>query len=257
MFSVSFSIFVYCLSLILVLLLFGRRVAPRLVFLTLFISLCILRDTVSLFLVHTSFVRSIAWYYIYWTSEVILSSMYLCMIAEISRRFLSDYPSIRRPALRLLGIVALASMSWTVFSAMRHVGHPVLFFMLGEQRLVLTITILLLLLMGVVAYYRLRLPPLYRLVLIGIGIYASLVVVADQVELKYRLGPDSICDYTRRGAFAISVLIWTYAVWRWGTPSIPRRELIPQSKYDVLSPEVHNRLQDVNQKLANLASERS
>jgi hypothetical protein len=257
MFSTVFSIIVYSLSLVLLVVLFGRNVARRLVFLTLFISLCILRDTVSLFLVHTSFAHHAAWFYIYWTSEVILSAMYLGMIAEISRQFLSDYPSIRRPALRVLGAVALALISWTVFSAMRHAGHPVLFFMTGEQRLVLTITMVLLLLMGIVAYYRLRLPPLYRLVLIGIGIYASLEVVADQVMLKYRLGPDSICDYTRRGAFAISVVVWTYAVWRWGAASIPRRELISQSKYDDISPQLHESLHEANLKLANLTSQRS
>lgn len=257
MFSTAFTITVYCLSSVLVLLLFSRNVARRLVFLTLFVSLCILRDTVSLFLIHTGFVRSVTWFYIYWISEVLLSGMYLCMIAEISRHFLSDYPSIRRPALRLLGVVGLALMSWTVFSAMRHVGHPVLLFMTGEQRLVLTITMVLLLLMGIVAYYRLRLPPLYRLVLIGIGIYASLEVVADQIMLKYRLGPDSICDYTRRGAFLISVVVWTYAVWRWGTASVPQRELIPQSKYDDISPQLHERLHEANLKLENLTSQRS
>jgi hypothetical protein len=256
MFSQVVSIVVCCFSLVLIVLLIGRDVRRRLVALTLFMGICIARDAVSFFVVHTSFVHSVAWFYIYWASEFILSTMYLFMIAEISKRFLSDYPSIRRSASTLLTLVALPLISWTVFSAMRHAGHPRLFIMNGEQALALTIMIILLILMGIVAYYRLSLPPLYRLVLVGIGIYGSVVVAADQVELNNR-SADSIVDYMRRGAFAISLVVWMYAVWRWAEDSTPQHDLIPQSKYDDLSPQVHNRLQEVNQKLTDLASQRS
>jgi hypothetical protein len=257
MFSQVISIIMYLLSLALITLLIGRNVGRRLVVLTLFIGLCITRDAISLFVVRTPFGHGVAWSYIFWISELVLTTMYLFMIAEISRRFLCDYPSIRRSALTLLAAVTLPLMSWTVFSTMRYAKHPRLFIMNGEQGLVLTITIILLVLMGIVAYYRLRLPPLYRLVLIGIGIYASVVLAADQIEIKYRLGPNSIFEYMRKGAFAVSLVVWTYAAWRCVAPSTTQRELIPQSIYEDLSAQIHNRLQVLNQKLAQLVAIRT
>ena len=257
MFSQVYSIVGDSLCLALIVLLVVRHVWQRLVFLTIFMSLCITRDAITIFVIRTAFGHGVKWFYIYWIAEIILTVMYLLMIAEISNHFLSDYPSIRPSAFRLLGVVTLALSFWTATSAMRYAGHPRMFFTTGEQHLVLTITIVLLLLMGIVVYYRLRLPPLYRLVLFGIGIYASIVMGADQIELQFRLGPNSVFDYVRRAAFSISAVIWTYAVWRWPAPSARHLELIPQSEYDDLSPQVHDRLREANLKLANLKGEGS
>jgi len=257
MFSELFSIAILCIGLALLALIVSRRLYRRLAAFSVFIPLFVIRDIAGLILLHTPYVQGILWSYIYWTSDLMLSTIYLFMIAEISNRFLREYPSIGRPASKLLAAVGLALISWTGSSMLRNFAHPRLFYMIGDQRLELTITVLILLFLAIGAYYRLKLPPLYRLVLIGIGIYSSVQVGANQIELKYMMGADSIFDYMRRGSFAISLVVWTYAVWRWATPPTIQSDLIPQSKYDHLSPQVHDRLQDVNLKLANLVGQRS
>jgi hypothetical protein len=111
--------------------------------------------------------------------------------------------------------------------------------------------------MAIGAYYRLKLLPLYRFVLVGIGIYAAVQVAANQIVMQYRMEPTPLWDLMRRGSFVLSIAMWTYGVWRWAGPPACQVELIPQSKYDDLSPQVHDRLYEANLKLANLTSERS
>jgi hypothetical protein len=260
MFSEILTVIVYGLSLSLFALVLWRNLRRYLPVFTVFVLSFVTRDVAMLFFISRPFYRTPAWYYIFWSSEFIISAMYLFMIAEVARLFLRDYPSIWRSASRLLAVVGIALTAWTVYSTMRFFGRPRLFFSVGDQRLTLTAAILILLLMAIGSYYRLKLHPLYRLVLIGIGIYTSLQVVTNQIEIQNRLAySTALWDFLRRGSFGVSELVWIYAVWRWAAPALPERhsELIPQSKYDHLSPQVHNRLQDVIQKLASIADQRS
>ena len=257
MFSNVLTVIAYTLSFGLLLLVLGRNLHRRLPVFTLFVVSFVTRDVISLFVVYTPFFRTLTWIYFYWTSEFILTGIYLFVIFEIAELFLCDYPSIWRFASRLLESVALALMCWTVYSAFRFLTHPRLFNMVGEQHLLLTITVLILVVMGIGTYYHLRIAPLYRLVLIGIGIYASVQVAANQMVIQFRLyEPNPLWDSLRRGSFAVAMALWAYGVWRWAGPPVRHAELIPQAKYDDLSPQVHDCLRDVIQKLANLAGQR-
>jgi hypothetical protein len=259
-FSKFLTIAVYSLSVTLFALVLWRNLRRRLPVFTLFVVSFVTRDLILLSFLNRPFFFTHAWFYIYWTSEFIISAMYLFIIAEVAGLFLRDYPSIWRSASRLLAGVALIFTTWTVYSATRFWGHPRLVISFGDQRLMLTITILILLLMAIGSYYRIKLHPLYRLVLIGIGIYTSIQLVANQMEIQYRLAYlTPLWDFLRRGSFGISELIWMYAIWRWAAATSPagHAELITQSEYDRLSPQVHNRLQDVIQKLASLVDQRS
>jgi hypothetical protein len=255
MFSEILTVIIYSLSLSLLALVVWRNLHRRLPVFTLFVFSFVTRDVVVLFFAYRPFAHTHTWYYIFWASEFALSAMYPFMIAEVARLYLRDYPSIWRSASRLLAVVGLVLITWTVYSTMRFWGSPRLFVSVGDQRLMLTITSLILLLMAIGSYYRIKLHPLYRLVLIGVGIYTSVQVVTNQIEILYRLAVSTpLWDFLRRGSFGISELIWIYGIWRWAaaTPPVPQSELIPQSEYDHLSPQVHNRLQDMVQKLASL-----
>ena len=218
---------------------------------TVFMVLVVFRDIACLIVNRTSFYNSLAWFDIYWTSEFVLTSIYLLMIAQIAMRSLRGYPSIWRSASTFLSVVALALVSWTVVSTMHYFGHRRQFVMVGDQHLVLTIIILVLLLMAICSYYRVKLPPLYRLVLAGIGIYTSIEMVANQVQFQSRVGY-TIWNNLRVSAFKIGLILWIYAAWRWAAAPARQDELIPQSKYDDLSPQIHDRLQTLNYKLARL-----
>jgi hypothetical protein len=259
MYSDFLTVVIYCLSLSLLALVLWRSLRRHLPVFTLFVVSFVTRDVATLLFIKRPFSLSLAWFYMFWTSEFVLSAMYLLVIAEVAGLFLREYPSIWRSASRLLAIVGLALITWTVYSATRFWKHPSQFVMVGDQRLVLTIAILILLLMAIGSYYRLKLHPLDRLVLIGIGIYTSVQVATNQLEIQYKMASsNSLWDFLRRGSFGISELVWIYAVWRWAAAGSPVRQsqLISQSKYERLSPQVHNRLQDVIQKLTSLVDQR-
>ena len=256
MFTLIVSSIGYCVQLVLLALVLRREFRRQLMSFTVFMVLVVLRDTACLIVNRTSFYSSHAWFDIYWTSEFVISTMYLCVIVEIAMRSLRGYPSIWRPASTLLSVVALALTTWTVVSTMHYFGHHRQFVMVGDQHLVLTITILVLLLLAISSYYRVKLSPLYRLVLAGIGIYTSIEVVANQVQLQSRVGY-TIWDNLRLSAFDIGQILWIYAALRCTASSAVEAELIPQSKYDDLSPQIHDRLQTLNFKLGKLFEIRS
>jgi hypothetical protein len=256
MFSNVLSVIGYSLDAALLLLVISRNLRRRLPVFTLFVALFVARDIATLFIVYWGVAGTETWSCIFWTSEILLNGMYLFIITEIAKLFFCDYPSIWRSASRLLDSLALAFTSWAVYSAFRYFKRPHLYLMVGEQRLLLTVTILILIVMAIGAYYRLKLPPLYRFVLVGIGIYAAVQVATDQIVMQYQMVPNPLWDLLRRGPFLLSIAVWSYGVWRWAGPQARQVELITQSKYDDLSPRVHDRLHEANLKLANLTSQR-
>ena len=252
MFSNVLTVIAYSLNFALLLLVLSRNLHRRLPVFTVFVFSFVARDVGALFVNYSPAARSLAWIYFYWTTEFLITGMYLFIIAEIAKLFLCDYPSIWRSASRLLDAVALVFTAWTVYSAFGYVQRPRFYMLIGDQRLLLTVTILILLVMAIGAYYRLKLPPLDRLVLVGIGIYAAVQVGANQIVMQYHLPPTLLWDVLRRGSFIISTAVWTYGVWRWAGRPAREPELISQSKYEVLSPRIHDRLRALHNKLDTL-----
>ena len=234
-----------------------RKAYRRLFFFTIYLAANIIWGVLWRYVSRTPAFYLLTWLYIYWSVELLLSILRLLTIAEIARRFLRGYPAIRAFASRLLTGVAAALLLWTTYSAIHNLHHIRRFILLGDQRFECMQVVLLLTLLIIGAYYRIQIPPLYRLILIGIGVYSSIQVANNGLGMLLTILPNSIFDYLRRGASMVSLVIWTYAVWRWSAIPDPQPRLIPQSTYDRLSPELHDRLQDLNDRLAGLVGQRS
>ena len=241
-----------CLYVVLLFFAFRRNLYQRLFFFTAYVILLVARDAAGLWVIHTSFYNLAAGLYIYWGSEFILTTLRLLTIAEISKRYLRGYPVVWAFALRLLTAVAVILLSWTAYSASQNVHHFRRFILVGDQRFEFMQAILLLLLFIIGIYYGLQISPLYRLILIGIGIYSSIQVADNQIGILHKMPPNSVFDYIRRGSFTVSLALWTYAVWRWAAVQDAKPKLISQATYDRLSPQLHDRLRELNDKLADL-----
>jgi hypothetical protein len=111
--------------------------------------------------------------------------------------------------------------------------------------------LLLLLFLGV--YYRVRISRLYQLILIGLCMYSAIQIANSQILLLNKLPADSIFGYIRQGSFLVPMVIWTFAIWRGGAYSETPPELISQTKYDEMSPRIHDHLQKLNDKIADFA----
>jgi hypothetical protein len=197
----------------------------------------------------TAYHLRIAFYY-YWSVEFLVTILRLLAFAEVSRRILRVYPMVFAAGSRILTAAAAILLSWTAYPAVHSVRRIWPRIVVGNQRIALMQAVLVLALLTIGAYYRIQIPSLYRLILVGIGVFASIQVVNNQLLLRQSIVPYSIPDY--RASTVVSTIIWTYAVWRWSGAPESQPKLISRVHYDKLSPQIHDKMQDLNDKLAKL-----
>ncbi len=231
---------------------YRRRLYRQLVFFSIYIVVLNLYDAVNEWVSFLPLFKTLVWNYVYWSAQFVFALLRLLTIAEISRRSLRGYPAVWGFAWRLMSAAAVILLAWTTDSAIQNAHHMRKFIAVVGQRFEFMEAILLLLLLLLGVYYHVRISPLYRWILIGICIYSALLVANGQFWLiKTGLGV-LIFAYVRRAAFLVPLVMWTYAVWRWGAGSDAPPDLIPQATYDDLSPQIHDRLKDLNDKLNKL-----
>lgn len=227
----------------------------KLIFFFAYIVLLGAQEPVIWWVSYLPWFNSTAWGNTYWSIQLCLSLLRLLTIAEISRRSLVPYPAVWSMGWRLLSAAAAILLAWTAYSAFQGRHHFRIFIAGGFQRFETMQAILLLLLLFLGVYYRVRISQLYRLILIGICIYSA-IQIANNPLLLAKIPADSVWQYIYRGSFLIPMVIWTYAVWRWGGTSTTPPDLISQEKYDELSPQIHDRLKELNDKLSDLTGNR-
>jgi len=242
----------FCLELTFLVLAYGKKLYRQLFFLTVYVACVAAIDVVAWWVTYSRLYGSVPWRYFYWSFQFLLSLLRLLTISEISWRTLRVYPAIWTFAWRLLTAAAAVLMFWTIHTAVQNRAHFRVFILSGSLRFEFMQAILLLLFFLLVTYYHIALSPLYRLVLIGTGVYSSIQVATNQLGIIGGAPPNSIPDYIRRGTYIIPVVIWVYAAWCWGTTPDSSPDLISQEKYDDLSPQIHDRLRRLNDKLSDM-----
>jgi hypothetical protein len=240
------------LEVALVIIAWKRKLYRQLTFFFPYIILLPLTEIGQWWVSVTPWYYSESYSYVYWSAQFVLSLLRLLTIGEIARRSLRGYPAIWAFAWRTLSVVALLLLSWTTYSGFQNSHHFRKFLAIPGERFEFMQAILLLLLLSFGVYYRVQISRLYRWILIGICIYSSIQVADSQILFLNNPPADSIFSYIRRVSFMVPMAIWTYAVWRWGADSTTPPDLISQSQYDELSPQIHDRLRDLNDKLSKL-----
>ena len=196
--------------------------------------------------------RFFLYFYSYWISAFVLSFLRLLIIIEICERILVGYPAIRSFAWRILIGLAMVLFSGTAYYSARNAHHLRTLITMGQQATDTSLAVLLLTLLGIGVYYRIRVPPLYKLVLIGSCIYSTEQLVTNRVDRYLSASTNFPLDLVQRFAYVGMLSIWLWAVWRWGKSSTPPPDLVSQATYDELSPQIHDRLRELNDKLAKL-----
>jgi len=245
-----------CLELTLLYVAWRCRLYRHLVFFSAYIVLVTVQEFLGWWVSKIPWFHSSAYFYIFWSAQLVLSLIRLLTIAEIAKRSLRGYPAVWTLSWEILSAAGVILLSWATYSAIPYVHHPKKFIAVGGQHFELMQAILLLLVLILGVYYHVRVPALYRLILIGICIYSAVEVANSQLYLLNSKAAESIFGHIRQASYPISLTIWTYAVWRWGAASNTAPELISQGKYDELSPQIHDRLKELNDKLFDLTGKR-
>jgi hypothetical protein len=250
----DWSVFLTIDSLLLFTLsiLFRRKLYRRLFFFTTYLVISMITDVAWRWTsLTTAYYLRMAFYY-YWTVEFLLTILRLLAFAEVSRRILRVYPTVFAAGSWILTAAAAILLSWTAYPAVHSVRHIWPRIVVANQRIGLMQAVLVLALLTIGAYYRIQIPSLYRLILVGIGVFASIQVVNNELLLRQSIVPYSVPDYMNRASMVVSTIIWTYAVWRWCGAPESQPELISQVQYEKLSPQIHDKMRDLNDKLAKL-----
>ena len=113
------------------------------------------------------------YFYTYWILAFTLSFFRLYVILEICKLVLRDYSAVKTFAWRILSTVGVIMFSWTAYFAIRNAHHLRRLVLTFQETTDLTFALLLLTLMGLGVYYRIRIPTLFRYVLIGSCIYSA------------------------------------------------------------------------------------
>jgi hypothetical protein len=241
-----------CILVVLLTLLIRKQVYRELVFLGAYIYLLVPRELAWLLISHTAY-RVAPWaFYFYYVSDGALYSLRLLLIIEIAVRTLREYPAVWHFAWRVLTLGAFIMVFWGTRSAIRHTHPKQQLFLTIQQYFNITEAVLLLLVLGIGLYYRIHVSHLYRMILTGICIFSAVQIVNSEFGRYIPAPAYSAFEFIGRYTFVMMIGIWTWAVWKWSpTPHRPP-QLISQTEYDHLSPQVHDRLRDLNDRLAGL-----
>jgi hypothetical protein len=196
------------------------------------------------------------YFYSFWITAFVLSFLRLFITLEICERVLRKYPAIRVLVWRIMASLAVVLFTWTLYFGIRNFGHVPRFILTFQQTTDVSFALLLLTLMGIGVYYRMRIPALYRVILIGSCVYSAVQIVDSELGRHTVYLPNSPFDLAQRLAYNLMLAIWTWAVWRWGKESTSSPEIVSQATYDELSPQIHDRLKELNDKLSDLTGKR-
>lgn len=245
-----------CLQVALLFLVIRKKAYRHLVFLAAYIFALIPRELIWLWIAHSSHQYDRWAFYFYYISDGILYSLRLLLIVEIARRALREYPAVWYFSWRILIFIGVAFAAWGAHAAIPNAHSKRLLFLSLERSYSITQAVLLLLVLCIGLYYRVSVSHFFRLILAGICIYSAVQIVNTELGRYIPKPALSAFDFIDRYSFTAMLAVWVWALWKW-TPS-PHRppQLISQTEYDDISPQVHDRLRELNNRLGGLRKKR-
>ncbi|MFZ0820839.1 MAG: hypothetical protein WAM91_12275 [Candidatus Acidiferrales bacterium] len=237
-------------------LLFGLAIRKKLyrylIFFVIYIFLLVPREIFLLYLSHTEYFRTLWSSYAFYISDAVLNLLRLLVIVEIGIRTLRGYPAVWHSVWRILLLICSVLILGGTLAATRHAHVPQQLILTVDQYLNSSQTLLLLVVLAIGIYYRVDVPQLFRSIVTGICIYAAVQIVNSELG-RYVADPsNSAFDLIQRYSFTLMLFVWVKALWKWTSTAPQAPRLISQTEYDRISPQVHDRLRELNDRLAGL-----
>ena len=197
--------------------------------------------------------RSTWAYHYFWWFEMGLSCLRLVTIGEISWRTLRRYPAVWQLASTVLLLTASVLLFWTAMATRFNPRFVQQFVDVGLQRLEFLQAVLLLVVLSMIYRYRIPVIPLHRLVILGLCVYSSIQVFNNELGWLEPIRLFPVFDNIRRVSITISESIWLYAASRPVVQSTTESgAVLAYPNFEELIPAVHRRLQELNDRLADL-----
>jgi len=241
-----------CLEVLLFFLAVYKKVYRASIFFAIYIYIVVPREAVLAYISYTPYFRALWFFYFFYISDIFLNFLRLLVIVEVGVRTLRGYNAIWHFTWRTLAVVGSAVLLGGALAVLRHL-HPLQQLILtAQQYLNITQDLLLFVVLAVGLYYHVNVPPLFRSIVTGICIYSAVQIFNSELG-RYIANPtNSVFDLIQRFSFLAMLFIWVWALWKWPGTGPAARQAISQSQYEDLSPKVHDRLRELNDRLSRV-----
>jgi len=185
-----------------------------------------------------------------WTSQALILPARALAVAEILRKVLEHYSGIWALSWRLLAVAYVLVVSYAVVEAGTDT-HWILLIL--DRGFHLSSAVVLVLGLWLIAHYSVPVEPLYKSLLLGLGVYSCVVVVSNTIGQALFLARyphyQDVWNFITVLAFLGVLLAWIAALRR-PLPTLERKpNLLPVSVYGQLSPQINLRLRLLNEQL--------
>ncbi len=209
-------------------------------------------NLLSLALVWWAYLRlDYSWmFYVGWVAFAVALLARGLVVGELCRRVLRPYIGVWALAWRILIGVAMLLVVYAGLAAYSNRNPLEVFLFTAERGLELAAAVLLILLLGISHYFRIRVDRLSQLLVLGLGTWSLLQVVNNMALLLWS-------DYYHWGSavkmlgFHLSLIIWIAAL-RKPIPQEEQVPLLPQPVYDALAPQTNLKLRLLNERLLEI-----
>jgi hypothetical protein len=251
-FSYALWLLYIALSLVLCALILQRRVVGRLRFFFIYLIVNLLKSVFSWYLIRRFGYASSKGYFYISIAQAVVYGARSAAIVEICYRILRPYRGVWGLAWRLLvasgvilGIVAGAQAAqqrrW-IFTFVTSL----------ERGLELAAAVTVVLLLGVIAYYRIRPPLLETWIAVGLATYSILQLVFQSLLQRDWLSRFAVLRTANQLYYQLILLFWLFALRHPVPAEAPAPALLDESVYGELAPQVNRRLETLNQRLMKL-----
>ena len=230
----------------------------RLRFFTLYVLLVAIYEVTWFGAIHALGYKSKGAFYFFWLAQAILLFARAVAIAELCQHILGPYRGVWALAKSILLGIALILLGYATIATLGRTSWITAFILTAGRGLELAAAVILLTLLFISAYYRIRLEPVVRLVALGLCFFSTVQMLNNSFLVEWlvqyfrlmRFFP--LWDGIRTASFNVAVVIWCLAVWRPLSATAPGAILLPQQVYDELAPQVNYRLRMLNQRLLEM-----
>ncbi len=230
----------------------------RLRFFTLYVLLVAIYEVTWFGAIHALGYKSKGAFYFFWLAQAILLFARAVAIAELCQHILGPYRGVWALAKSILLGIALILLGYATIATLGRTSWITAFILTAGRGLELAAAVILLTLLFISAYYRIRLEPVVRLVALGLCFFSTVQMLNNSFLVEWlvqyfrlmRFFP--LWDGIRTVSFNVAVVIWCLAVWRPLSATAPGAILLPQQVYAELAPQVNYRLRMLNQRLLEM-----
>jgi len=237
------------LEVIVCVLIVRRGLYRRLPFFSTFVALDLASEVVVWWTYSRWGYGSWAAWYISWIMRGVLLLARAPVVAELCWSSLRAYRGIWALTWRLLCGVALLLLLNAALDASGNAHWMLQFVLTAERGLELAAAVILLSLLLISDYYRIRLEPVQRMVAVGLCFYSAVQVLNNSFMRGWLTQYVPWWNGIHLVSFQVALVIWWLAI-RKPLPAVEQAPaLLPRKVYDELSPRVNYRLRVLNQRL--------